>query len=84
MQAALASSEYNIHQFTTRFAGKLPDIQSAENDRCQLFPTDEAYVFEDEGTNTFMADLCEMMQYKMREDAKLPDVSVSKFCICVY
>lgn len=78
MQEGLSAAA-NIHDYLYRYEGKLPDVQSASSDKCDLFPTKRAFVFQDETTNSFLADLFDAIPAVTRKDSRIPDVQLTRY-----
>lgn len=78
MQSTLETAK-DIYNYVVRYEGKLPDIQHAHRDRCDLFPTANAYVFEDEGINSFLAQLFSAIAADTRKQPKIPDVDLTRY-----
>lgn len=78
MQDGIATSA-DIHDYLARYEGKLPDVQSAKSDRCDLFPTVRAFVFQDDSTSSFLAELFGTITTATRKESRIPDVEVTRY-----
>ena len=78
MQSGLSTAA-DIHKYLVRYDGKLPDVQGAASDRCDLFPTSRAFVFQDEGTNSFLADLFDAVATDSKRQPRIPDVELTRY-----
>jgi hypothetical protein len=78
MQKRLAVRD-SIHNYLTRYEDKLPDIQGASSEKCDLFPTPRAFVFSDEGINSFLAELFSVIATATSKDPCIPDVQLTRY-----